>query len=164
MPLARAFRAALAMALAAIVLPFLHMGAVLTGEGDLGHKTAMGDRMKQMYPYHFVPMVEFLTWVQSSRNTFPAAYYEREHPIMLESARAFALHPYFRNPHVKNTSLWHGMIHQRVSHFRRLLDEEGRRDFDVEKDRCAMQRFFTRHGLPMLPLHGEWHSLEQVAT
>lgn len=100
--------------------------------------------------------------MQTRLNDHPTAYYEFERPNVLESLKTFTLHPYFQLEHMTNDTDWHGLLHERVKLFRKKMDEENLRDFELEKDRCRMYAFYRKHELPLLPIHGEWRSLEEV--
>merc|ERR1719502_2265297 len=52
------------------------------------------------------------------------------------------------------------MIHQRIKAMAKSLEEEGRDDFRVEKDRCAMTAFFARNNLPMCGVLGTWNDVD----
>jgi len=162
MPVLSKVRVAVGLVLAAAVGPYLHIAIGLLEEGDIGQKTAAGDRMKRLYPYHFPLMVNFFQYHQSNANTFPPLYFEKERAVILEHLQQFTLHPYFQLPDLPHNLSWHQMLHERVKMFRRRMDEQGMRDFEVEKDRCKMYAFYRKHNLPLLPLHGEWHSLTEL--
>lgn len=157
-------RAVVGLLLAAAVGPYFHIGFVLTQKSELGSKTMLGDYLKGLYPYHFPLVVRVFQYAQMARNEHPGVYYEHERPHILKSLQTFSLHPYFQMPYVPNASDWHGLLHERVKNFRRQMDTTGARDFEMEKDRCQMYRFYRKHNLPLLPLHGEWHTLNELLS
>lgn len=153
---------------ATFAFPYAHVLVVLMcNRHAYGGTLAAAERMRQQHPHHLDRVAGFFRWLASSQNTYAATYYEQERLHMLEhlESSSFTLHPYFVNPnmsHAEASETWHGLIHKRMRHFREQLDLNGRRDFDVEKDRCAMYAFYAKHGLPTLPVHGEWHSLDAM--
>jgi len=46
---------------------------------------------------------------------------------------------------------WYDIIEKRMATMARLLQEQGRDDFRVEKDKCEMMRFFMGNELPVVP-------------
>mmetsp|Transcript_13014 Transcript_13014/g.28128 ORF Transcript_13014/g.28128 Transcript_13014/m.28128 type:complete len:425 (+) Transcript_13014:75-1349(+) len=145
-----------------VVLPFAHiLYMIASGAGEFGGTLAQADRLKEMYPYHFVPLCNFAAWAQSASNSYTKEYYTEQRPIVLRSAREFELHPYFAGLDASSDT-WHDLIHARTRHFLAQLRESGRDDFKLEKDRCTMFSFYSRHKLPILPVHGVWRDLDQL--
>ena len=155
----------LIVALLAIFFPYIHITLELAVAANLrgyGAATASADWLKTIYPYAFDRTVTLLRKGQSTKNDYAEKYYHMERPNILANLATFTLHPYFANPNVPNTTSWHGLIHERMRHFRKQLDSTGAIDYYIEKDRCEMYRFYGRHSLPILPQHGMWHTLGEL--
>eukprot|EP00754_Rhynchopus_humris_P041532 Rhum_TRINITY_DN2508_c0_g1::Rhum_TRINITY_DN2508_c0_g1_i1::g.7397::m.7397 len=93
-------------------------------------------------------------------------YYNQQMPLVRESARNFKLHDYFSHTKLPNTAVeklgWYDMIEARTHAMARLLTEQQRDDFRVEKDRCEMYRFFQRAGLPHVPVVSVFMDRKQI--
>ena len=78
-------------------------------------------------------------------------YADSQHPIVLHHAERVTLHPYFARwgegdwLHVPMPL---ALITARMADMAMLLNEHGRDDFKVEKDKCEMYRWFARNRLP----------------
>ena len=112
-------------------------------------------------------------WLKSHSNGMEAeAYveaqelYRKQRPLVEASARAFRLHPYFdpkptpgllapQPAYYRGLSLY-AMHMKRTRMMATRLLENGRDDFSIEKDKCAMQDFLARHQFPMGPVLGTW--------
>lgn len=85
--------------------------------------------------------------------------YQEARPRVEAAAATFALHPYFANAS-KDLTEWdvtyYDVVARRLGGMWRLLQTHQRRDFVIEKDKCAMYRFFERNRLPSLPMLGVW--------
>jgi len=87
------------------------------------------------------------------------AYYEEQQPIIAEAAKKYKLHWYFAEIAPKITSMdveWYEIIGKRTRTMASLLQNQGRDDFKVEKDKCEMNRFFKRNKMPMVPVTNVW--------
>lgn len=149
-----------------VVFPYVHIITVFAMSADVyGKAQAQAEVLREIYPVQMSQTVAAIKWIASSQNTYAQTYYEMERPNIIAAAKEFEMHPYFNNPDMVNAEpSWNGMLHQRMKYFRKTYEEQGRRDFDLEKDRCKMFHFFDKHGLPMLPLHGEWDDLSALKS
>ena len=163
--LSRLLKLGALLAFGTVAFPYVHCVAELASSAnEYGGTLAAAERLRQRYPHHLDRVASFFKWLASSQNTYAETYFQQERLNMLEHLeKEFTLHPYFANPNMSTAEVtWHGLIHARMKDFRQQLEATGRRDFDMEKDRCAMYSFYARHGLPTLAVHGVWHSLDAL--
>jgi len=163
--LSRLLRLGALFAFGTVAFPYIHCVTVLASSAnEYGGTLAAAERLRQTYPNHLDRVASFFKWLASSQNTYAETYYEQERlNLLAHLEKEFTLHPYFANPNMSTAEVtWHGLIHARMRDFRQQLEVSGRRDFDMEKDRCAMYAFYGRHGLPTLAVHGVWHSLDTL--
>jgi len=98
-----------------------------------------------------------------SRQTWERAkaYYEAELPKIRESAANFSVHSYFATvaKHVNTAQVgWYEIIGFRALEMARMLEEEGKDDYKVEKDKCVMMEFFQRNNFPLPPVFKVWRN------
>jgi len=81
------------------------------------------------------------------------ALFEYERPRIMRSAATLPLRAYWARTAelASKDDTYYTMIYKRMLALNQLLDE-GKDGFRIEKDKCAMYRYFTRNGLPMAPL------------
>mmetsp|Transcript_2871 Transcript_2871/g.6698 ORF Transcript_2871/g.6698 Transcript_2871/m.6698 type:complete len:570 (-) Transcript_2871:271-1980(-) len=78
------------------------------------------------------------------------AYWKTQEPHIKASLQQnFTLHPYFSHTEVWEGARWDEIINQRITAMGRQLDNEGKKGFMIEKDKCAMFEFFQRQGIPI---------------
>lgn len=154
-----------ALASAYVGAPYAYVfGVMVSSNSEFGQSLSAAENMRKRFPQEFETIIQLLNKLQTLvPNYYAAEYYAEERPKMLEHIKStFTLHPYFAMKNVPNTSEWYNLIHTRVKHFRMQMDEHSARDFEVEKDRCKMYDFFGGHGIPTLPTHGTWRSLDSL--
>lgn len=88
------------------------------------------------------------------------SYYEEQRPHFHSAAAAFELHDYWdhMHGHVSLVTSWDWLLLQRTRGMRTHLEESGREDFKIEKDKCDMLEFFTRNEFPLPRVYGVWRS------
>ena len=94
-------------------------------------------------------------------------YFNQLYPQILESAKRFPLHWYFRHterPEHNETLTWYEIIGLRTVAMSKLLKKYGRDDFRVEKDRCEMYRFFKRNNIPHADVLAYWSPKEDITV
>jgi len=169
-------RHALRVVLAAVVLivvanvavvawMFYHLGRSASS-GLPGESVATAERVKTLFPQHFRIVMGVMELGFS--NARAAQYYEEQAPLLAQAAADFKLHPAFARTNVSDLPddgvTWHNMIHRRIIAMATSLREEGRDDFRVEKDRCAMFRFFQKNAFPICPVFGYYDSKEALVS
>lgn len=95
------------------------------------------------------------------------AYYKAQKPLIRESARNHSVHAYFASvgKHVKSENIgWYEMIGFRAKEMARMLEQEGRDDFRLEKDKCTMMDFFQRNNFPMPSVIKVWKVRENFKS
>jgi len=154
----------LAGVLLATVGPYAYIAIflIISGSGSSGETLFVAEAMRQQFPSYFEATVSFLSWLQGAENTYAVIYYEEQRPLLLKALESFTLHPYFVNADMPDSSDWKQLLHARMKHFRKYMEQHGRVDYYVEKDRCEMYRFYRGHGLPLLPIHGVWRDLDTL--
>ena len=112
-------------------------------------------------------------WLASFRSDYEAAAYEgaiklhaKQRPFFLRATRNFKLHPYFDPaptegllsewPDYLSGTHWYGMLGRRTGLMAARLRANGRDDFKIERDKCTMQNFMVRNGVPMVSVLGTW--------
>lgn len=80
--------------------------------------------------------------------------YERERPHFKRAAHEFELHPYWRGLSADEAS-FEALVGARAADMAAQL-QQGRDDFKVEKDKCAMASYLARQCLPMPPVLRVW--------
>lgn len=163
----RAFLALLTIAALTELAVIVYMLVVLSiaGAGPHGATVAVGDDIKSMLPIHFKCLQKTMAATGGFyTNTHATEYFEKQKPLFAAAAANFKLHRYFSTLQVPKEIKWHNMIHERIKAFAKLQTEEGRDDYRVEKDRCAMYTFFKNNKLPMCDILGRWHDKEQFVA
>lgn len=158
--------ALLAFANAAIVgWMFYHLGKS-AGYGLPGESVATAERVKTMFPQHFRVVMAVMELGFSNQRA--AQYYAEQAPLLAQAAAEFQLHPAFARTDVSDLSedgvTWHNMIHRRIKAMAKSLREEGRDDFRVEKDRCAMFRFFQKNDFPICEVFGYYDTKDALVA
>lgn len=150
---------------AALVLEFVVLMWMITslamasGGGRDGEVVAVADEIKTKLPLHFKGFQTFMAFTGSwYTNSHAKVYFEQQRPLFEAAATNFKLHRYFSTMVVPNKITWNNMIHERIKAFAQLQTAEGRDDFRVEKDRCAMYQFFKNNGLRIVEVLGQWSS------
>jgi len=78
------------------------------------------------------------------------AYWGTQKPLIQQSLKTnFTLHPYFAATEVWYGARWDEIINQRISSMGSQLDNEGKKGFKIEKDKCAMFIFFKNNEIPI---------------
>lgn len=128
---------------------------VSSGSGPHGSTVAVSEDVKRTLPQHFKGLQQVMA-ATGSLYTNPHArqYYELQRPLFQEAAANFKLHRYFATIELPKSIHWDNLLHQRIKAFAQLLDTEGRDDYRVEKDRCAMYKFFAQNDLPVATVLG----------
>ncbi|KAJ9453693.1 hypothetical protein DIPPA_04589 [Diplonema papillatum] len=93
-------------------------------------------------------------------------YFDEQWPLVNASASTFPVHWYFAKTQVPpdtDSVTWYDIVQARIESFARLLKEENRDDFRVEKDRCEMYRFFERARLPHIKVAHVWTDSAEFA-
>merc|ERR1711988_1456087 len=119
------------------------------------------DDMRQKYPYHF-DLVVGIPHMLPFTNPSAKAYRTKVKSEFLQAARTFKLHPYWAATEPGPPGVeWKNMIHARVKMMLSQLQATGRRDFMLEKDRCAMFQFMRKNKIAHPRLHGVWRDLDK---
>mmetsp|Transcript_48374 Transcript_48374/g.80227 ORF Transcript_48374/g.80227 Transcript_48374/m.80227 type:complete len:558 (+) Transcript_48374:75-1748(+) len=90
------------------------------------------------------------------------AYFREQKPLFAEAVQNFTLHPYFAatstpiNDALHERATYYEAVGKRLQSMANLLRTQGRDDFRIEKDKCAMFRFLKRNRLPIPPILGQW--------
>lgn len=136
------------------------MLAVGASSGEAGATVATAEYVKTIFPYHFAALMWAMT--RPLPNYAARAYAEQQRPLFAAAARGFRLHPDFAATRelVEPSMTWHGLIHARTKSMARLLREEGRDGFMVEKDRCEMYKFFAANDFPICEVRGVYETKE----
>ena len=84
-------------------------------------------------------------------------YYESQLPYFERAAKEFEMHPYWARIQIDRMNMgWYEMITHRAKAMAKALEEEGRDDFRIEKDKCEMYRWFVKNGFLTAKIHGYW--------
>eukprot|EP00040_Diaphanoeca_grandis_P004935 m.30665 g.30665 ORF g.30665 m.30665 type:complete len:485 (-) comp16326_c0_seq1:61-1515(-) len=92
-------------------------------------------------------------------------YYETQKPLIEKSMMELKFHWYWSALSMQVSTIdltWYDLIGKRMAMMAKLLKEDSRDDFKVEKDKCEMYRFFGRNNLPVVPVLGFWNSSESL--
>eukprot|EP00469_Lotharella_globosa_P002674 CAMPEP_0167801696 /NCGR_PEP_ID=MMETSP0111_2-20121227/18622_1 /TAXON_ID=91324 /ORGANISM="Lotharella globosa, Strain CCCM811" /LENGTH=474 /DNA_ID=CAMNT_0007697479 /DNA_START=1 /DNA_END=1425 /DNA_ORIENTATION=- len=96
------------------------------------------------------------TWLKAKQ------YYETQRPLFEEAARNFELHPYWAKTEINTIDAgWYEMITLRGKAMEKMLREEQRDDFRIEKDKCQMYKFFTENKFRTAKILGYWDDYEE---
>eukprot|EP00930_Biecheleria_cincta_P023914 TRINITY_DN171_c0_g1_i1.p1 TRINITY_DN171_c0_g1~~TRINITY_DN171_c0_g1_i1.p1 ORF type:complete len:450 (-),score=87.21 TRINITY_DN171_c0_g1_i1:549-1898(-) len=107
----------------------------------------------------FCRLLTFLHSEFQKQHEHAQQYYEEERPLIMEAAQRFQLHGYW-SKHMKVDSMdnsWTELLTRRVRSMRIQLEEEGREDHRLEKDKCDMLQWLERNGFPIPKVVGIWH-------
>mmetsp|Transcript_34013 Transcript_34013/g.66227 ORF Transcript_34013/g.66227 Transcript_34013/m.66227 type:complete len:470 (-) Transcript_34013:141-1550(-) len=99
------------------------------------------------------------TWLRAKN------YYEQQLPLIRAAAQNYTVHSYFAEvgDHVTTPDVgWYEIIGFRAKTMARALEEDGRNDFRVEKDKCSMLEFFQNNQFPMPPVLKVWRNKGQA--
>ncbi len=95
------------------------------------------------------------------------AYFQSQRPLIEQNLRAganggFTLHPYFAKSVMWPDARWDQIIHQRVRSMGAQLTKSGASGFKIEKDKCAMFKFFEQNGIPIPRVLKVYRSREEL--
>lgn len=101
-------------------------------------------------------------WLEDMLST-AAIYYRSQRPLFEAAAREFQLHWSWAQTKVSRAdATYDEMAQSRFEALALNMDQYGRDDARIEKDKCEMYRFFMRNELPMPRIIGEWSSNETL--
>ncbi|CAE8734312.1 unnamed protein product [Polarella glacialis] len=84
-------------------------------------------------------------------------YYEEQRPIVEQAAKNFDLHGYWDGmAEVPLDTSLIDLLALRVTIMKSKMDNEGREDFRIEKDKCDMLQFLKRNDFPIPQVFGVW--------
>merc|ERR1711865_318406 len=164
--LLRAFFYTVAICVVAEVAVITYMLVQLGSAGassKFGMTVAVGDDVKTLLPWHFAGLQAAMKMCGGFyHNQHATEYFEAQRPLFEAAAAEYHVHRYFSTLEVPKEISWHNMIHARIIAFAQLQLSEGRDDFRVEKDRCAMYEFFRRNNIPICKVLGSWRDQNQM--
>jgi len=164
-PVVRIIKLLIALAVVAEIscIAYMMTKLVVAGTGGHGETTAVADDIKTLLPLHFKGLQRTMAFTGGFyTNSHATEYFESQKPFFKASAAKLKLHRYFTTLQLPNEITWNNMIHERIKAFAKLLQEEGRDDYKVEKDRCAMYNFFSKNNLPICKVLGQWQSQDKI--
>ena len=91
-----------------------------------------------------------------------AAYYAAQRPHFELAAAAFGVHPYFLGSMdgLSRPPSFYSLMTARTERFAaQVRGASPRDDFRIEKDKCTMQRFLEKRGVPCSPVLASWHNV-----
>jgi hypothetical protein len=156
----RVWRAARFVALLAGLVEVCVIGLMLvwlatSANGPHGSTVAISEDVKRTLPQHFKGLQQVMAATGSwYHNPHAREYFEAQKPLFEESAANLKVHRYFSTLQLPDRITWDNMLHERIKAFAHLLETEGRDDYRVEKDRCAMYKFFQQNNLPVANVLG----------
>jgi hypothetical protein len=126
-----------------------------SANGPHGSTVAISEDVKRTLPQHFKGLQQVMAATGSwYHNPHAREYFEAQKPLFEESAANLKVHRYFSTLQLPDRITWDNMLHERIKAFAHLLETEGRDDYRVEKDRCAMYKFFQQNNLPVANVLG----------
>jgi hypothetical protein len=147
------------------VIAWMITTLAVAGAGKDGEVVAVADEVKTIVPQHFKGLQQSMAYFGGFyTNENAKAYFEQQKPFFEAAAANFSLHRYFSTMKVPGVINWNNMIHERIKAFAALQTAEGRDDFRVEKDRCAMYEFFKNNDLRIVEVLGQWKSQQEFVS
>jgi len=140
---------------------YLIIAFTMAASGPSGSTMVVADEMAAKFPSQFVLFQKLV--VLPIPNYAAKRYYESQRDFFLESARNFELHPYWSNQNEATEDMsFREVATERIRPMYRQLNDTGRMDYRIEKDRCAQFDFFRRNKIPHPKIQKTWYSLEEL--
>eukprot|EP00930_Biecheleria_cincta_P045585 TRINITY_DN31420_c0_g1_i1.p1 TRINITY_DN31420_c0_g1~~TRINITY_DN31420_c0_g1_i1.p1 ORF type:complete len:482 (+),score=95.76 TRINITY_DN31420_c0_g1_i1:43-1488(+) len=114
----------------------------------------------------FNKLQSFMFPISKAQYQHAQRFYEQERPLILESAKRFQVHGYW-SKHMSIESLnvpWMQLLALRMKSLRLQMEQEGRHDSKVERDKCDMLDWLQRNGFPIPQVVGVWRNSPEEFT
>ncbi|KAL3916553.1 MAG: hypothetical protein SGPRY_006771 [Prymnesium sp.] len=93
------------------------------------------------------------------------AYYSRQRAHVLKSATEMEIHPYWRGVSNRSRGLsFESLVGESAEDMAAQLASDGREDFKIEKDKCAMYEWLAGQCLPIVPPLAVWRDSAHEAA
>jgi hypothetical protein len=144
-----------------LTLSYIFLQFTKAASGPLGATLVVTDAVGEKFPFHF-SIVQKMAALPIT-NLAAKRYYEDHREFFLQAASEFELHPYWStyNEATENMT-FREVTTERIRAMYRQLQESGRMDYRLEKDRCAQFDFLRRNGIPHPKIQKEWYSRDQL--